>query len=99
MAFRIRWSEQAVEDLKELIHFISQDDPEAAHRLAERIVLRIESAADFPFSYRPVPEKDDESIREIILKPYRLIYSIDQANQQLHVVRIWHSARRTPRGF
>ncbi len=96
MAFQIRWSEQAVEDLKELVHFISQDDTEAARALAERIVLRIEAAADFPFSYRPVPEKGDELIREIILKPYRLIYSIDERNQMLHVVRIWHSARGTP---
>jgi toxin ParE1/3/4 len=97
MAFQLRWSKQAVEDLREIVQFISQDDPEAARSLAERIILRIEAAANFPFAYRPVPEKGDESIREIILKPYRLVYSIDTGNQLLHVVRIWHSARGTPK--
>jgi Txe/YoeB family toxin of Txe-Axe toxin-antitoxin module len=53
------------------------DDPDAAAKLADRIVQRIETASELPFSNRAVPEKAEESIREAILKPYRLIYQVD----------------------
>jgi plasmid stabilization system protein ParE len=69
MALQIIWSQTAVEDLREIVRFIALDDPAAAASLAGRILDRIELASDLPFSHRAVPEREDPSVREVILKP------------------------------
>jgi addiction module RelE/StbE family toxin len=96
MAFQIIWTETASEDLREIVLFIAQDNREAAVKLAEKVFEHIERAAQLPQSNRIVPEKDDEYIREAILKPYRIIYQIDEVREALTVLRIWHGFRGTP---
>jgi toxin ParE1/3/4 len=96
MAFQIIWTQTAAEDLKEIVQYIAMDDPEAAAKLADRIIICIEHASNLPFSNRSVPEKGEESIRESILKPYRIIYQTDSKREVLHVLRIWHAARGIP---
>jgi toxin ParE1/3/4 len=96
MAFTIKWSETAFKDLREIVHYIALDNPEAAAKLASRIISHIELASEHPYSNRIVPEKNDEAIREVILKPYRVIYSIDNSSKTIHVLRVWHSYRGIP---
>jgi len=96
MAERIVWSRAAVGDLRQIVQFIAPDDAAAAASLADRILSRIERAAELPFSNRAVPEKAEESIREIILRPYRVIYHVDDRRDAIHILRIWHAARGTP---
>jgi plasmid stabilization system protein ParE len=96
MAFRIDWTEVALSDLQETVRFIAGDNPQAAKRFGNLIVERIEGISTLPFSARMVPEKNDENIREIILRPYRLVLEIDSVRQVVHVLRIWHSSRGTP---
>jgi len=96
MARQIVWSQTAVEDLKQIVQFIGLDDTVAAAGLAERILRRIEQAVALPFSNRAVPEKAEGSIREIILRPYRIIYRADDARDAIHILRIWHAARGVP---
>jgi len=96
MAHQIIWSQTGVDDLRQIVEFIAQDDASAAARLADRILRHIERAAELPFSNRAVPEKAEESIREIILRPYRIVYLADDRRDALHVLRIWHAARGVP---
>jgi addiction module RelE/StbE family toxin len=96
MALRIIWSQTAVEDIKGIVEYIALDAPDAAADLADRILAQIETAAELPFSNRAVPEKADGSIREAILKPYRIIYYVDDRRKVIHVLRIWHAARGIP---
>ena len=96
MAFQIIWSETVYEDLRDIVRYIAADDPDAAANLAHRIILRIEKASTYPYSNRLVPEKGEENIREAILKPYRIIYSVDDRNNSIHVLRIWHASRGIP---
>ncbi|NLH41572.1 MAG: type II toxin-antitoxin system RelE/ParE family toxin [Planctomycetes bacterium] len=96
MAFRVVWSDTAVEDLKEIVRYIAQDDPQAAVRIAEHIFSSIERASEWPFSNRVVPEKAEESVREAILKPYRIVYQVDADHDTVHILRIWHAARGIP---
>ena len=96
MAFKIVWSQTAVEDLKGIVQYIALDNPEAAAKLADRIIQHIEAASNLPFSNRAVPEKAEESVREAILKPYRLIYQVDTDHNVIHILRIWHASRGIP---
>ena len=96
MAFRVVWSETASDDLRQIVQFIARDSQDAAARLAERVIAHIETASAMPWSNRIVPEKADASIREAILKPYRIIYLIEEDRGAIHVLRIWHAARGVP---
>ena len=97
MAYQIIWTQTAAEDLKEIVQYIALDDPDAAAKLADRIIICIENASKFPFSNRSVPEKNEEFIRESIIKPYRIIYQTDTNRDVIHILRIWHAARRIPK--
>jgi toxin ParE1/3/4 len=96
MALQIVWSQTAVEDLREIVKFIALDDAAAAAGLADRILARIERAADLPFSNRAVPERAERSVREVILKPYRIVYHVDERRGAIHTLRVWHAARGAP---
>ena len=96
MAFQIIWSETASEDIKEIVRYIALDDPIAAANLADRILSRIEMAGNLPLSNRAVPEKNDKTVRESILKPYRLIYQVEDDRNAIHILRIWHASRGVP---
>ena len=93
MAMRIVWTETAALDLKEIVLYIAQDNRDAAVKLAGKVFQHIERAAQMPESNRMVPEKEDESIREVILKPYRIIYRIHADQATITVLRIWHGFR------
>jgi plasmid stabilization system protein ParE len=43
-----------------------------------------------------VPERQDESIREMIRGNYRIIYKVREESRAIEVWRIWHGARGTP---
>ncbi len=93
MAYTIGWAESALTDLEQIVRYIAADNPEAARRFGFTLVSRIEEVANFPRRGRVVPEKNEETSREIILTPYRVVYEIMDAQQQLFVTRIWHAAR------
>ncbi len=96
MAFQIIWSQTAVEDLRGIVRYIALDDSGAAAHLADRIIGRVETASELPFSNRVVPEKADPSIREVVLRPYRILYQVDERREAIHILRVWHAARGAP---
>lgn len=58
------------------------------------LTRRSEQIADQPLSGRKVPEYQSEDIRELIEKPYRIIYRIKK--DQIDVVAVIHSAQLLP---
>ncbi len=96
MAYPIVWTETARNDLAQLVSYIASDDPVAAARFGEAIIDHIEQAALHPNSGRVVPEFQVETLRELILSPYRLIYEVHDETQKVYVVRLWHAARGHP---
>lgn len=96
MGQSIIWAPLAKEDLRALFVYIADQDPSAAHRLASAIIAATKRLEDFPQSGRVVPEFGWESLREIIVRPYRIIYRLSPEYERIEVVRIWHSARGHP---
>jgi len=56
----------------------------------------IERLAEFPQSGRVVPEFGENSIREVIRRPCRIVYRVRPEVRQIEIVRIWHAARGRP---
>lgn len=88
---KIIWSEQSLEDLKNIYDYIAADSKHYARSFTERIVEFIEHLASFPKLGRRVPESDDENIREIIFKNYRIIYQINKG--YLELITVIHGSR------
>lgn len=99
MDYQIVWAKTALLDLHDLVGFIAFDDRNAAIRLGERMIKRVEGLASFPRVGRMVLECRDDLIREIVLTPYRVIYEIDDERKVLSILRVWHCARREPEVF
>ena len=96
MAGKIIWSLQAREDLRDIVSFIAADNPAAAQTFGLRLMSKVDALANFPQLGRVVPEENDEAIRELILRPYRIIYQVQADQHMVAIVRIWHGARGEP---
>jgi toxin ParE1/3/4 len=97
MAFKIIWSRQAHDDLRDIVSFIAANNRPVAESFGFRLMAKVDLLAQFPKIGRVVPEEQDESIRKIILPPYRIIYRILAENQVVAIARLWHGARNVPK--
>ncbi len=96
MAFKIIWSKEAREDLREIVTFIAQDNPTAAESFGYLLISKIDVLAQFPQIGRVVPEEQNENIREIIFRSYRIVYQTLVEKQIVAIARLWHGARGEP---
>jgi addiction module RelE/StbE family toxin len=88
---KVFWTETAVNHLSSIYNYISQNSPQYAQRLVERLTRRSEQIANFPFSGRIVPEFETEQLREVIEGSYRIIYYVKP--EQIDVIAVLHAAR------
>ena len=72
----IIWSPQALKDLESIRDYIAQDSVRYADLVVARIVSSVERLRSFPESGRVVPELNRQDIREVIVRPYRVVYRI-----------------------
>ena len=96
MACKIIWSLDAREDLRQIVRFIRQDNPDAAAAFGYALIKRVDVLENFPKFGRRVPEFDDENIREVIHRPYRIIYLVMDEQRAVAIARVWHGARGEP---
>ena len=69
----IVWTEQARRWPDEILEYVAEDSPRAASELVLLFLGAAESLSTMSHRGRVVPEHGEESIREIIVKRYRLI--------------------------
>lgn len=77
---KINWTDNAIEDLKEIKAYISKDSEFYATRFLEKLIDGVGNLSVFPEMGRCVPEAQSELIRELIYRPYRIIYKINKNN-------------------
>ena len=75
---KIIWTEPAVDDIENIKLYISKDSEQYAIAFIERIIESIEKLGKHPKMGRVVPEENDESLREIIIGNFRIMYQIDK---------------------
>jgi toxin ParE1/3/4 len=97
MDYQVRLSRSAQSDIKEIIRYISIDDPDQALRFSRFLVEQTKSLGRFPGRGRIVPEFEDEAIREIIVRAYRVVYRVNHDQRSIEVIRFWHAGRGEPK--
>ena len=85
---KIKWSPLSIDRLTSIVNYISQDKPNAAKNIADTIFKAVERLKDFPQSGRVVPELENPKYREILIKNYRVIYSI--LEDVIYIITIRH---------
>ena len=89
---KISFTESALADLKEIrIYYEEQLVPQVGMRFVADILDRIETLIDNPDIGRIVPEFNVDDIRELIHKPFRVVYL--RESKSIVVVRVWRSER------
>ena len=96
MAFKLIWSPAARDDLHDIVVFIARDNPNRAMSFGYELISETNRLQEFPEFGRSVPEYRDDNIREIIFRPYRIVYRIDHERRLCEIARVWHSARGLP---
>ncbi len=87
----LRWACEATQQLAAIKAYISQDSPAAAREQVLRIVGGAETLVFPPLLGRVVPELGDFAIRELLERPYRIIYTV--IDGEPWVLTVWHYRR------
>ena len=85
------WSPEALRDLEAIRDYIARDSAAYADLVVRRIVAAVERLRVFPESGRVVPERSDPSIREVIVRPYRVVYRLHDGSVQ--IVTVFRASR------
>ena len=96
MDFKIILSPRAIQDLREIVRYISFDNPVRAESFGRELIAKTKMLVSFPEIGRVVPEFADPEIREVIHKSYRIVYRVKPEIRVIKVARFWHGARSTP---
>jgi toxin ParE1/3/4 len=60
------------------------------------LISETDRLQEFPNFGRIVPEYRSDDIREILFRPYRIVYRVDHERKLCQIARFWHSARGIP---
>lgn len=90
----IIWSPQAADEMVGIQTYISGDSVQYAELVVRRIVAHVEQLSRFPQSGRVVPERQDETIREVIVRPYRIVYRF--RGSTVEIVTVFRGTRQFP---
>lgn len=89
---KVYLADSAVTDLREIqVYYEEQLVPQVGKRLAKEILGRIESLTDNPDIGRMVPEFNTANIRELIHRPFRVVYLRESSS--IFIIRVWRSER------
>lgn len=93
MPLEIVWSPLARARLQEIRAFVAQDKPDAAERLATRIVALVEALKNHPHLGRAGSEP---GIRELVIggTPYIVLYPVQK--KRITIGTVWHAAQKRP---
>lgn len=96
MACELIWSPVSRDDLRDIVRYISRDSPQRAQSFALRLIARADVLLEQPESGRMVTEHRIPHIREIIFRPYRIVYRVNHERRVVEFARVWHAARGSP---
>jgi plasmid stabilization system protein ParE len=96
MDCKVILSPRAIQDLAEIVRYISFDNPKAAEQFGYALIDAALSLKNLPERGRFVPEFDDGETREILHGHYRIVYRFDGDHKVVRVSRFWHGVRGTP---
>lgn len=89
---KVVWTDKAQARLREIQEYIARDSPQRALAVVERLIARSATLADPPLLGRPVPEYPRSDLRELLERPFRLIYRV--RDDRIDILSVKHYRQR-----
>ena len=77
-----------------MYEYIAQDSPAYAQRTVDRLITRSERLSTHPLLGSTVPEYTSEDVRELVERPYRIMYRV--LPDRVHILAVIHGAQSLP---
>lgn len=87
----VKWTDHAKAQLRHIHDYIAQDSAFYAKRVAEALVSKTIGLDELPRLGRIVPELNEETVRELPLYSYRILYEIKPTH--IEVLAVIHKRR------
>jgi plasmid stabilization system protein ParE len=84
MAVRLRWQDEAKDDLRSILEFISLENPRAATTYVQAIERACEKLILFPLSGRAYSQR----YRALVVRNHLVLYRYDSAVGEITVVAV-----------
>ena len=95
---RVYWTPEARARLNEIRNYITaQGAAKTAREVVAALLSRTRQLETAPLSGRQLADYPDEHIREILLRPYRIIYRVHE--QQVQILTVMHYRQLLPQHF
>ncbi len=90
---RVRWLRTALRNLDDEASYIAADDPAAARRVVERVLVAVATLRTQPALGRPgrVP-----GTRELVVTKTRYLVPYRVRQDTIEILRVYHTSRRLP---
>jgi len=94
--YNVRFLQEALDDLKEIISYIAKDSRAAALNMHDKIIEKANGLSVFPKRGRLVPDKkmNTAGYRMLGIKPYIAFYRVIE--NDVFIYRILHGATNYP---
>lgn len=90
---KVRYTPPAARRFSELVDELRALNPFAVEHLGQRVSRSFRRLSTFPDSGPVVPEFPDLGLRQFFVEPYRFFYYVDEAQQTVWIVGVWHGAQ------
>jgi plasmid stabilization system protein ParE len=91
------WSATALGHLTAIRNYIALNSLSYADAMIRRIIQRAEQLQHAPMMGAVVPQYADNAVREVLERPYRIIYRV--GSDGVDVLAVVHGAQRLPRSL
>lgn len=89
------WTPEAQARLEDIEAYIAKDAPLVAKDVVARLVARARQLETAPLSGRQVPDYPRDDLRELLERPYRLIYRLTAV--RIEILTVMHYRQLLPR--
>ena len=87
----VKWSKTAMDDLRRIYNYISEDSVIYAKKVVEEIINKSDYLKAYPNIGRAIPELNNPGIRELIVYSYRMVYQVER--EDVEILTLVHSRK------
>ncbi|PYJ55097.1 MAG: hypothetical protein DME24_25410 [Verrucomicrobia bacterium] len=80
-----------------VVAYIARNNRSAARKIGESILKKLLVLGQFPRMGKVFPKLAREDVREIPVRPYRIIYHVQDNKRCVTILTVWHGARIEPK--
>ncbi|MDP2698705.1 type II toxin-antitoxin system RelE/ParE family toxin [Thalassospira sp.] len=94
MTYLVRWSRDALDDIREQVRYIGTHNLPAARKVAQRLRQAGNDLTQFNYGRKgPLPGTFEKILPDL---PYIIVYQPDEASGCIFILRLLHSRQNRP---